>query len=149
MKHNVISQSEYEILVLWCVEGETQATIADKLGTYQKDVSRKIKAIQSKCQWFIEDNYEDTKELFDCIAYMMITKIPKGKRKDAGSPKYCICYPSEYLMKVSMTGKWYKGKYRLKNRCIVPEFLSECFGDNDTKCTLCWDDFGGTTCSRI
>jgi hypothetical protein len=82
------------------------------------------------------------------LAYRAATTIPRSKRRDAGYARNKIAYPSEFLMKVSITGQWHRDKYRLRNHCLVPEFLSESFGDSDTKCTLCFDDFGGTTCSR-
>lgn len=132
-----------------CVKGETQATIAEKLGVSRQYITKTLKAIREKCQRYITANHSNIRELFDALAYKAATMIPKAKRKDAGYAKHKVAYPTEYLMQISITGQWSREKYRLCNRCVVPEYFEKCFGDNNTKCTLCGDDFGGSTCSRL
>lgn len=148
IKFNIITKDEYDTLYMWCIDGETHAEIAEKLGVNQSTITRRIKSIQEKCQEHILNKHQSTQELFDSIYVKAITTIPKAKQKDIGYAKHKIAYPSEYLCKISITGKWYKEKYILRNRCVIPEFFHECFGDDETKCTLCYDNFGNSTCSR-
>lgn len=147
-KHKVISKKKYRILYLWCVEGLTHAEIAKKINMSKSWVTKEIQSIREDCQKYILGQHGEIKELFDSIYAKAITTIPRHNRKDAGYAKHKICWPSDYLSKISKVGTWKKQKYILKTCCVNPEYFRLCFGDNLTKCTRCYDEYGKSTCSR-
>lgn len=147
MENLVLTEDELSILSRWVLDSESQASIAKERGITQQAIAKTMSNIKEKARNFIESSTEPN-ELLASIAYRAATTIPKSSRKDAGSAKHKVRWPSEFLMNVSIDGQWVRNKYKLRNHCVLPEYLQSCFGDNETKCGLCHDEFGGSTCSR-
>ena len=42
----------------------------------------------------------------------------------------------------------YKNEHKVKYECKLPEYLHECTGTDDVKCSLCYDQYGNNSCSR-
>lgn len=119
----------------------------------------------SVCQETIEDimvEYHLTKR----TAYRIISKTRKQLRKilkpkvkdlmdtslvaSQGKP-YVGSTPSfQYEYERNRCGKKYRYKNSIKfhNKCMLPEYFKQSFHDNCTKCSLCTNNHGASTCSR-
>jgi hypothetical protein len=147
MENLVLTEDELSILSSWVLDDKTQAAIAEERGVTQQYIAKTLANIREKARDFIASTTEPN-ELIAAIAYRASTTTPRSSRKDAHSAKHKIRWPSEYFQNVSRIGQWYKGKYKQKTVCVVPEYLQGCFGDMETKCTKCFDEFGVSSCSR-
>lgn len=140
----ILTDREFDVLYKYAVEMRSQAEIAEILGTYQREISRTLKGIHKKCM----ENAELVQDVIDICSVKALAGSARNHRKDIGYARHKICYPSEYLCKISAEPKWYKQKMILKTQCVCPEYFTECFGDAQTKCGMCLGQFGESGCSR-
>lgn len=140
----VLTGREFDVLYKYAVEMRSQAEIAEMLGVDQSTISRTLKGIHKKCM----ENAELVQEVLDICSVKALASSARNHRKDMGYARHKICYPSEYLCKISAEPKWYKQKMILKTQCVCPEYFSECFEDAQTKCSMCLGQFGENECSR-
>lgn len=124
------SCTEEELYMYWLytIENFSQEEIAKLLGTYQRNISRKLKKIQEKCLKnpnippYIERVYSTTKESKKSLA------APVSK------------YAKTFLF------EFYQPNIKLKKKCSMKQYLEESFNDNKCLCSLCLDEFGQKHC---
>jgi RNA polymerase sigma factor (sigma-70 family) len=136
----------YDILWLYIVKGKTQEEIAVDFNVSQSAIAQYIKRISKKIKNDIINMYPSgtyIEELF---------KEPQSTL-EAHSPTV-NGYPYEFLQDVADEGEWrtYKNgrkRYITKSKCVLPEYFQECFGDPNTKCSLCFGQFDGDNKCKI
>lgn len=140
----ILTPMEFDILWLKSVEGYSQAKIADRYNTYQRDISRKLEEITAKCL----DNFKDRLVIIREIFVSPQSKLTAHAPTVRG-------YPHELLQQVSVEGHWRKNRkgintYISKNECRIPEYLQSSYNGENCWCTLCADDLNDfSKCSRL
>lgn len=132
----IIGPKSFEILWLSAVEGWTQDRIAERFSVKQQTINEHLQRITQRLSSDPSLQY----------ARVLLQKPPSTL--EAHSPEHQINYPSDFLQRVSIAGKWRGKKYQTKTICKIPEMLRECFQDHKTVCPRCFDDFGVNSCSR-
>jgi len=147
----VITSEQFRILWLWVIERKSQQEIAEEHMVSRQAITKRIQNIQQRVAKILNTGiiYEgNTKELFDSILYKAIMNNPRSRQRDAHSPRIKMRYPSEFFMCVNNGQRKGKNGYTNLTKCVLPEFLSECFGDDKTKCGCCISQYGENNCSR-
>lgn len=72
------------------------------------------------------------------------SKYPSNSNKIAIRP----VFPFESQMHVPIGEYKYNGNHLVRHTCKVPDYLKECFGDKNTRCGLCINDYGKTSCKK-
>lgn len=166
---SIVSQLDHRQrrVLLMYIDGYSMNDIGIKLRTHRKDVQRIIDGISYE----IHGNYEDLRKLIVPPQSMLTAGYAKYKlcwALDAAENASVINVDDDNISKslnnriprrrtakpeytrsrnVASVGKWGLTNgyvvWKSVSQCRVPELFQGCFGDNDTKCTLC-----GIQCTR-
>ena len=137
---NILEPQEYEILIDKFLHNKSLRAMKEKHDISHQTVHRKLKKIIKKIQVFKEEARDILD--FDVLFY-------------SGKPKYYPSFstlglPVSLYSKVGISGYRHKGSYHWnKTKCVIPEYLEECFQDNKTVCNLCNNEITGENrCTR-
>ena len=130
-----IGEEWYDILYEKYGERKSGSDIARERGTTPQNVNKKIKRAKRKALYFLN----------------------RDKRHELAELNVTLCQLPNYLCQVPTlpferemtrvtTPYLYEGKTHWHTKCEVPEYLKNTFHDCDTKCPLCFDKFGTSTC---
>lgn len=130
-----IGDEWYDILYEKYGERKSGSDIARERGTTPQNVNKKIKRAKRKAFYFLN----------------------RDKRHELAELNVTLCQLPSYLCQVPTlpfekemtrvtTPYLYEGKTHWHTKCEVPEYLKNTFHDCDTKCPLCFDKFGTSTC---
>jgi hypothetical protein len=78
--------------------------------------------------------YERIREYADGIQGLLRKDSPEYY---ASSPKVKVRYPMDAARHHGIGGHQGKKRWVTSERCVLPEYFKECFGDDATICTLC------------
>lgn len=130
-----IGDEWYDVLYAKYGERKSGSDIARERGTTPQNVNKKIKRAKRKAFYFLN----------------------RDKRQELAELNVTLCQLPSYLCQVPTlpfekemtrvtTPYLYEGKTHWHTKCEVPEYLKNTFHDCDTKCPLCFDKFGISTC---
>ena len=130
-----IGDEWYDVLYEKYGERKSGSDIARERGTTPQNVNKKIKRAKRKAFYFLN----------------------RDKRQELAELNVTLCQLPSYLCQVPTlpfekemtrvtTPYLYEGKTHWHTKCEVPEYLKNTFHDCDTKCPLCFDKFGVSTC---
>lgn len=130
-----IGDEWYDVLYAKYGERKSGSDIARERGTTPQNVNKKIKRAKRKALYFLN----------------------RDKRQELAELNVTLCQLPSYLCQVPTlpfekemirvtTPYLYEGKTHWHTKCEVPEYLKNTFHDCDTKCPLCFDKFGTSTC---
>lgn len=130
-----IGDEWYDVLYEKYGERKSGSDIARERGTTPQNANKKIKRAKRKALYFLN----------------------RDKRHELAELNVTLCQLSSYLCQVPTlpfekemtrvtTPYLYEGKTHWHTKCEVPEYLKNTFHDCDTKCPLCFDKFGTSTC---
>lgn len=130
-----IGDEWYDVLYEKYGERKSGSDIARERGTTPQNVNKKIKRAKRKAFYFLN----------------------RDKRQELAELNVTLCQLPNYLCQVPTlpfekemtrvtTPYLYEGKTHWHTKCEVPEYLKNTFHDCDTKCPLCFDKFGTSTC---
>ena len=130
-----IGDEWYDVLYEKYGERKSGSDIARERGTTPQNVNKKIKRAKRKAFYLLNrDKRQELAELNVTLCQL---------------PSY-LCQaptlPFEKEMTRVTTPYLYEGKTHWHTKCEVPEYLKNTFHDCDTKCPLCFDKFGTSTC---
>lgn len=126
----------FEFLCRYHLSEETADDLAEAYGVSKRTVYRTARLNDAAAKKFLLDNFDG------CLEAVYYT--PPGK---SSSGIVGPMFQFEYEQKRPYKTYKYKGK-RAKTKCMIPEYLGCAFGDTATKCSLCFNDWGGSTCKR-
>lgn len=130
-----IGDEWYDVLYEKYGERKSGSDIAREQGTTPQNVNKKIKRAKRKAFYFLNrDKRQELTELNVTLCQL---------------PNYLCQVPTlpfEKEMTRVTTPYLYEGKTHWHTKCEVPEYLKNTFHDCDTKCPLCFDKFGVSTC---
>lgn len=139
-----LTNKEFDILWSSIIDGETHDSIAARYDISRVAITQQLKRTYSKCQKIILSlpNGDDYKELLQDRESILTAGAPESRG-----------YPHEFLQEVNIGGEFKtsksgRRKYISCEQCQLPEYFQACFGDKETKCTLCTNEFDENTCSR-
>lgn len=130
-----IGDEWYDVLYAKYGERKSGSDIARERGTTPQNVNKKIKRAKRKALYFLNrDKRQELAELNVTLCQLpnYLCQIPT--------------LPFEKEMTRVTTPYLYEGKTHWHTKCEVPEYLKNTFHDCDTKCPLCFDKFGTSTC---
>lgn len=131
-----ISEEDYSLLYNFFVMHIKVTKLAEELKVNKSTISRRIKKLCRDIANLIENEYEDTDDLFtskDNVPSVFGSVAPM--------------MPYEYEMNRIGTKYRYRGKDRWHTKCKIPEYLKDSFGSK-CRCPLCFDDYGCNNCTR-
>ena len=127
--HNIkkhVGQAAFDILVMYHAQGLSMDDIAQRLGTYKMNISRKIKKATSALNK-ISNLKEQVLEVLEKPVVQMLPITFNGRMM-----------PYEIQMEKSQGGHWWKNIYKTKEtKCQLPQYLQNCFSDNLAVCSMC------------
>lgn len=116
-----------------------QETIEDIMVEYGKTKRTAYRAISQTRKQLAKILKPKVKELMDTSLV-----VSQGKPHVGSTPSF------QYEYERNRCGKKYRYKNSVKfhNKCMLPEYFNQAFHDTCTKCTLCTNNHGMSTCSR-
>lgn len=123
-------------LYKYYVEGEKVEDLAATYGVSTRTIYRMINLYSAEAKDYIVRNFNN------CFEAIWFISPAKGS-SDGGVPMF----QHEYEKHRAYGTYNYNGK-KVKTKCQMPEYLKTCFGDDETKCPLCFNDWGTDTCRR-
>jgi predicted DNA-binding protein YlxM (UPF0122 family) len=141
-----LSEKQFDVLWLYTVEKQTFDTIGSKYGTSKQAIQQLFERILEKIKTHVD--FLSFREMY----YEGL--LPRQSTIEAHGAEHKIGYPSEFLKEIAVEGQSEepihgRRAYKMKNTCVVPEYLANSFGDLRTCCeTMCTDDFGRVICTR-
>lgn len=130
-----IGDEWFNILYEKYAVGKSGADIAREQGLVRQVINRKIKKAKAKAYLFLIKNMK--KELLElnvtlCQLPSYLCQVPT--------------LPFEKEMTVVSAPYLYAGKTHWHTKCEVPTYLKNTFHDCSTKCPLCFNKYGESTC---
>lgn len=133
----VLHHDEWDIMSLYLAQGWTQQRIADKYEVSQPAIQQRIEKIYKKLRRLAAKHELLGRTIREYL-------LPEASNKEAHSPEP-LGMPHEFLQRVSESGYWYisaRGRKHFisKERCLLPEYFKQAFGDDSVACNLCEPD---------
>ena len=130
-----IGDEWYNVLYERYGNEKSGSDIAKEQGTTPQNVNKKIRKAKERAFELLTEN--KGQDLIDlnitlCQLPSYLCQVPT--------------LPFEMEMTIVTTPYMYNGKKHWHTKCEVPEYLESTFHDCETKCPLCFDKFGKSTC---